>query len=378
MLQTISNVTVTGSDFVQTGGTCEVGLGVPAKGSCTVDVAFKPTSAGFGIASGQLRVDVAPDAPVAVNLSGQKVTAVGFSPSRLAFGDVEERERQYRYVTVANQASFALTLGSPTLSVSSPFSASSQCPATLAAGASCKVRVTVTPTSVGALKAVMRLPVVDPVSGPYTAAVNISATATPTRASVIIGYSAVAVPRSDSCGNPSGRTCESLSGDVISDSLRSTYGTDFAIVNSGSIRADLTCSPGGPSCPVATGAPFAITRGQWLELFFVHPERQGQGCGAALLDAVKADLPGVGRDDVGVEVLDDVLTIKGERKHAHDEKKTGYFRSERSYGMFSRRVLLPRGVDPQKAVATFTDGVLEVVLELPRPEATRGHRLDIR
>ena len=52
-------------------------------------------------------------------------------------------------------------------------------------------------------------------------------------------------PRADACGMETGRTCESLIGDVIADALRTTYGTDFAITNSGGIRADLTCPPDG-------------------------------------------------------------------------------------------------------------------------------------
>src|SRR5918998_486920 len=61
-----------------------------------------------------------------------------------------------------------------------------------------------------------------------------------------------------------GRTCESLIGDIVADALRTTYGTDFAITNSGGIRADLTCPPeGGEFCPEATGE-LPITEGQVL------------------------------------------------------------------------------------------------------------------
>ena len=61
-----------------------------------------------------------------------------------------------------------------------------------------------------------------------------------------------------------GRTCESLIGDVITDALRTTYGTDFALTNSGGIRADLTCPPEGSDfCPADTGE-LPITEGQVL------------------------------------------------------------------------------------------------------------------
>ncbi|MBA3450238.1 MAG: 5'-nucleotidase C-terminal domain-containing protein, partial [Chloroflexia bacterium] len=80
----------------------------------------------------------------------------------------------------------------------------------------------------------------------------------------VIGSAVQAIPRADSCGMETGRTCESLVGDIITDALRVTYGTDFAITNSGGIRADLTCPPeGGDFCPTDAG-PFPITEGQVL------------------------------------------------------------------------------------------------------------------
>jgi len=83
----------------------------------------------------------------------------------------------------------------------------------------------------------------------------------------VIGSSAVAVPRTDSCGNGVGRLCESLEGNVVTDAMRFTYETDFALTNSGGLRADLTCpTTDNPSdfCPAFTGSPFPITRGQVL------------------------------------------------------------------------------------------------------------------
>jgi 2',3'-cyclic-nucleotide 2'-phosphodiesterase (5'-nucleotidase family)/predicted AlkP superfamily phosphohydrolase/phosphomutase len=82
-----------------------------------------------------------------------------------------------------------------------------------------------------------------------------------------IGESAVRIPRADSCGNGDGRLCESLIGDLTTDALRATYNTDFAITNSGGLRADLTCpSPDvdGDFCPAFTPPPYPITRGQSL------------------------------------------------------------------------------------------------------------------
>jgi 2',3'-cyclic-nucleotide 2'-phosphodiesterase (5'-nucleotidase family)/predicted AlkP superfamily phosphohydrolase/phosphomutase len=83
----------------------------------------------------------------------------------------------------------------------------------------------------------------------------------------VIGNSTRFIPRTDACGNGPGRTCESLVGNVVTDSMRTTYGIDFAITNSGGLRADLTCpTTDNPSdfCPAYTPPPFPISRGQVL------------------------------------------------------------------------------------------------------------------
>jgi 2',3'-cyclic-nucleotide 2'-phosphodiesterase (5'-nucleotidase family) len=83
----------------------------------------------------------------------------------------------------------------------------------------------------------------------------------------VIGSSNREVFRSDSCGRADGRLCESLVGNIVTDALRTTYGTDFAITNSGGLRAALTCPAAGTGgfCPtVTTTPPFPITRGSVL------------------------------------------------------------------------------------------------------------------
>jgi 2',3'-cyclic-nucleotide 2'-phosphodiesterase (5'-nucleotidase family)/predicted AlkP superfamily phosphohydrolase/phosphomutase len=87
---------------------------------------------------------------------------------------------------------------------------------------------------------------------------------------VQIGSATKPIPRADQCGGGTGRTCESLIGDVVTDAMRTAYtgiGVQFAITNSGGIRADLTCpNPdlAGDFCPSFTPPPFPITRGQSL------------------------------------------------------------------------------------------------------------------
>lgn len=81
---------------------------------------------------------------------------------------------------------------------------------------------------------------------------------------------------------------------------------------------------------------------------------------------VRADLPGMKREDIRVNVDEDGLLLEGERKSEREESREGYYASERTYGSFQRRIPLPRGIDPQKCDASFENGVLEVSLELPK------------
>lgn len=93
---------------------------------------------------------------------------------------------------------------------------------------------------------------------------------------------------------------------------------------------------------------------------------------------VRADLPGLTKDDVNVEVNDDGITIEGERQSEQEENREGFYRSERSYGKFYRRLPLPEGVNPENANATFNNGVLEITMEAPKQKASKARKLDIR
>lgn len=92
---------------------------------------------------------------------------------------------------------------------------------------------------------------------------------------------------------------------------------------------------------------------------------------------VRADLPGMTKDDIVIDVSADTLTIRGERKREHEERKEGYYRSEREYGAFERSIELPAGAEIDKASATFDNGVLEVIIPAPALEAARGRRIPI-
>jgi HSP20 family protein len=93
---------------------------------------------------------------------------------------------------------------------------------------------------------------------------------------------------------------------------------------------------------------------------------------------VRADLPGLEKEDVNVEVDDGVLTISGERSEQREENRDDFYRSERSYGRFYRAIPLPDGVDTDAVEASFRDGVLEVTLPAPREPNRQAKQVQIR
>ena len=93
---------------------------------------------------------------------------------------------------------------------------------------------------------------------------------------------------------------------------------------------------------------------------------------------VHADLPGLTKDDVKVDVTDDVVTIQGERKQHKKVEREGYCYSECSYGSFYRTIPLPAGVEAAKATAQFNNGVLEITMPAPKQGAPKARRLEVR
>jgi len=92
---------------------------------------------------------------------------------------------------------------------------------------------------------------------------------------------------------------------------------------------------------------------------------------------IRADLPGLKKDDVRVELRDDAVVIRGERQEERREEREGFYRTERSYGVFYREIPLPAGVDTDRATANFRDGVLEIAMPVEQGEA-RGRQLQIQ
>ena len=80
---------------------------------------------------------------------------------------------------------------------------------------------------------------------------------------------------------------------------------------------------------------------------------------------IRADLPGLSKDDVNVDISEHTLTIEGERKQEHESTEGSVYTSERSYGHFRREIPLPEGVNPDTAKANFKNGTLEITLDAP-------------
>lgn len=92
---------------------------------------------------------------------------------------------------------------------------------------------------------------------------------------------------------------------------------------------------------------------------------------------VRAELPGLTKEDIKVDITDDRITLRGERRHEHEEEKEGVFRSERSYGSFYREIPLPEGTITDQAKANFKNGVLEITMPAPPDQVRRGRRLEV-
>ena len=174
-----------------------------------------------------------------------------------------------------------------------------------------------------------------------------------------------------------------------------------ALQKSGRSRADISRSERA----LSTGSPFAFMRrfseemdrlfedfgfGRgWLAPGFERGldrlESLAEGAWAPQVEVierdnrliVRADLPGMTKDDVKVDLDDNSLVIRGERKTEHEEDEEGYYRSERSYGSFYRRIPLPSGVKAEEASADFRNGVLEITMPAAKRTDAGRRQLEI-
>ncbi len=91
---------------------------------------------------------------------------------------------------------------------------------------------------------------------------------------------------------------------------------------------------------------------------------------------LEADLPGVKREDIDLSVVDNVVTVKGERKNGRETHEDGCHVYERHYGSFQRSFRLPEDVDTEKIEAKFENGVLRVTL--PKAEEAKPKRIEVK
>jgi len=91
---------------------------------------------------------------------------------------------------------------------------------------------------------------------------------------------------------------------------------------------------------------------------------------------VRAELPGMKKDEIDVSVVGNTLTISGERKAQSEVKDEDYYRCELCYGKFSRSIGLPAAVDAAKVDATYENGILEITL--PKVEAAKPKRVSVK
>lgn len=126
-------------------------------------------------------------------------------------------------------------------------------------------------------------------------------------------------------------------------------------------------------------APFSSTLGR-----DIWSETSGSSLWAPQVDlfrrgenlVIRADLPGLTKEDISVDADDNALTIRGERKQESEEDREGYY-YERTYGAFQRTIPLPEGVNADDAKAEFHDGVLEIVVPAPRQVQRNGKKIQI-
>ena len=121
----------------------------------------------------------------------------------------------------------------------------------------------------------------------------------------------------------------------------------------------------------------AVTKGGFdsgeLELTHWHPmvdiyDREGE-------IVIKAELPGLEKKDITIDVKDRVLTLKGERTYDNEVNDDKYYRRERAFGKFERSFSLPDGLDAEKIKADYKDGLLSV--EIPKPEKEKPKQITI-
>jgi len=114
-----------------------------------------------------------------------------------------------------------------------------------------------------------------------------------------------------------------------------------------------------------------------------YPRERDQALWAPAVDVeetneamiIRAELPGMKREDIKVKVAEDMVTISGERKYEAEQKDRTFHRVERAYGSFQRTIVLPVSVQGEKAAAGYKSGLLELVL--PKAERVKAREITV-
>ena len=110
-----------------------------------------------------------------------------------------------------------------------------------------------------------------------------------------------------------------------------------------------------------------LMRGTWSPAVDVAEEKE------RLL--VRAEIPGMRKEDIEIQLTDGVLSIRGERQFEQSSEERNYHRMETSYGRFVRSFALPRSIDPERISAEYRDGVLEI--SIPKREEAKPRQIQI-
>ncbi len=110
-----------------------------------------------------------------------------------------------------------------------------------------------------------------------------------------------------------------------------------------------------------------LEKGTWMPAVDIHETEDGY--------IVKADLPGMKKEDIQIDLKNSTLTLKGEKKFEEKVSKDNYVRTERAYGTFVRSFTLPHNVDAEKIRASYKDGVLEFAL--PKKEEAKPKQIKV-
>ena len=122
----------------------------------------------------------------------------------------------------------------------------------------------------------------------------------------------------------------------------------------------------------------------WSSLFFGDPSSRARASFTPAVDVVeqdnayvlRAEIPGIAPNEIDVQVENDVLTLRGERKQENQEERDGYRRVERSYGSFSRTFVLPKGTNVEAIEARAENGVLSI--SIPKVQAATARKVEVK